>query len=47
MIVRDLRLLMVDAVRIQNKRVFEERHKRATVQAAGGESLSGCQCKWI
>jgi hypothetical protein len=27
-IVRDLRLLMVDSVRIRNKRIIEEAHKR-------------------
>lgn len=34
-IVRDLRLLMVGAVRIQNKQIIEEQHKRAAVQARG------------
>jgi arylformamidase len=32
-IVRDLRLLMVDEVRILDKRIVEERHKRAAAQA--------------
>ncbi|MEO5964875.1 MAG: cyclase family protein, partial [Candidatus Limnocylindrales bacterium] len=34
-IVRDLRLLMVGEVRISNRRVFAEAHKRATVDAGG------------
>lgn len=33
-IVRDLRLLMVGSVTIRNKRIFRERHKRATPAAA-------------
>jgi arylformamidase len=41
MIVRDLRLLMVGAVRIQNKQVIEERHKRAIVQTAGTNRSGG------
>jgi arylformamidase len=38
-IVRDLRLLMVREVRIANKRILEERHKRAAARAAA--PLSG------
>lgn len=34
-VVRDLRLLMVGAVRILNKRIIVERHKRATAPVAG------------
>jgi arylformamidase len=34
-IVRDLRLLMVGTVRILNKQIIEERHKRAAAQPAG------------
>jgi arylformamidase len=37
-IVRDLRLLMVGSVRIRNKQIIEERHKRAS---AGGEGSDG------
>jgi arylformamidase len=39
-IVRDLRLLMVGAVRIRNKEIIEERHKRAA-QAAGARGEDG------
>lgn len=39
-IIRDLRLLMVGEVRILNKRVIEERHKRTAAAAGhGGESV--------
>jgi kynurenine formamidase len=44
-IVRDLRLLMVGAVRILNKQIINERHKRAATAAASGHeadaTLSG------
>ncbi|MDC8012637.1 cyclase family protein [Tahibacter soli] len=38
-IVRDLRLLMVGAVRILNKTIIRERHKRAAASAAGAVSM--------
>jgi len=37
-IVRDLRLLMVGSVRIRNKQIIEERHKRANAKAEGANS---------
>lgn len=37
-IVRDLRLLMVGAVRILNKRIINERHKRASTAAESGDT---------
>ena len=37
-IVRDLRLLMVGAVRIRNKRILVERHKRAAPSAAAPDA---------
>jgi arylformamidase len=37
-IVRDLRLLMVGAVRIRNKRILVERHKRAAPPAAAADA---------
>jgi len=37
-IVRELRLLMVGEVRIRNKRIIEERHKRADAASAAAES---------
>jgi arylformamidase len=40
-IVRELRLLMVRAVRVQNTRIIEEPHKRATAQGAGANDGSG------
>jgi hypothetical protein len=41
-VIRDLRLLMVGAVRILNKRIIEERHKRsaAAEQAESGSTNS-------
>lgn len=40
-IVRDMRLLMVGEVRILNKRIIEEKHKRvASVEAAASKSGS-------
>src|SRR5689334_3845457 len=36
-IIQDLRLLMVGAVRILNKRIIEERHKRAAAVVDGDE----------
>ena len=41
-IVRDLRLLMVGSVRILNKQVIEERHKR--VKAEVGRITQVCRC---
>lgn len=35
-LIRDMRLLMVAAVRVLNKRIIEEPHKRAAAGAAGG-----------
>jgi kynurenine formamidase len=40
-IIRDLRLLMVGAVRIRNKRIIEERHKRASNHVAGADAAAG------
>src|ERR1700686_2388893 len=41
-IIQDLRLLMVGAVRILNKRIIEERHKRNEAAAhAGSTSIGG------
>jgi arylformamidase len=39
-VVRELRLLMVGSVRILNKQIVEERHKRADVEDASRESVS-------
>jgi arylformamidase len=39
-IIRDLRLLMVNEVRILNKRIIAERHKRATPTAPESDSKS-------
>jgi kynurenine formamidase len=39
-IIRDLRLLMVGAVRILNKRVIEERHKRSATRAEAPAGMS-------
>jgi arylformamidase len=38
-VVRDLRLLMVEEVRILNKRIIEERHKRGAARSADANSL--------
>src|SRR5580700_8627046 len=40
-IVGDLRLLMVGEVRILNKRIIEERHKRGAAPNAGANGLLG------
>ena len=40
-IVRDLRLLMVGAVRIRNKRIIDERHKRADAGVLGATGARG------
>ena len=41
-IVRDLRLLMVGAVRILNKQIISERHKRASAAAASTSVANAC-----
>ncbi|HEV2676405.1 MAG TPA: cyclase family protein [Aliidongia sp.] len=40
-IVQDLRLLMVGSVKILNKRIFQERHKRAAGHSPSGEGEGG------
>jgi arylformamidase len=40
-IIRDLRLLMVGSVRILNKQIIEERHKRAPRAAGGANAAAG------
>jgi len=46
-IVRDLRLLMVGAVRILNKQIIGERHKRAAVAAAASGNQSGARSGFV
>src|SRR6185437_6792311 len=41
-IVRDMRLLMVGAVRILNKQIISERHKRASAAAASTSVANAC-----
>jgi kynurenine formamidase len=42
-VIRDLRLLMVGAVRILNKRIIEERHKRAAAPAQSESVSAGAE----
>ena len=37
LVVADLRLLMVDSVRIERKRIVEEAHKRSGMEAANAD----------